>query len=432
MGLSTRSLTLSFSLFLAAGSLGFAQKSTPYTIHKLEFRGTTPYSQATLEGASGLKVGAAMTQADLQAAAERLIATGAFADVGAELDGPIKSITVIFKVQATGPEHILRTSFDNFVWLSKDELTEGLKTRVPLFNGTVPEGGNVQDAVQDALKAMLVAKGVQATVSSQLVAPRPGQPFRMAEYHVIAPSVRVHLLDVAGVPAGFAPATDKVVHGLIGGVYNDGLVGGLSDKILADYRNAGYQEATLGVVTTIASATAARVEVDVAATLHPGEVYKVSKVAWAGSPMMSAETFAQVVKLHEGDVASQQKLEESLEFLDAAYRNRGYLDVVLDAGPKLDTATHQVAFTVTAIPGPQYKLRDVNVQGLTAAQRQEFDSAWKLHAGDLYNAGYVKDFLKNNTALRTLASMNASFKVTQDPEAGVADLNVTFFKGGTK
>jgi len=121
-----------------------------------------------------------------------------------------------------------------------------------------------------------------------------------------------------------------------------------------------------------------------------------------------------------------------LEFLDAAYRNRGYLDVVLDAAPKLDTATHQVAFTVTAIPGPQYKLREVNVQGLTAAQRQEFDSAWKLHAGDLYNAGYVKDFLKNNTSLRSLANVSASFKVTQDPEAGIADLNVTFFKGGTK
>jgi outer membrane protein assembly factor BamA len=432
-----RAFTLRLSLLVAAASQGFAQTNSPYTIHKLVFQGKTPYSQATLESASGLKVGAMMTQADLQAAAERLIATGAFADVGAELDGPVKSITVIFKVQATGPEHIVQASFDNFVWLSHDELIDGLKARVPLFNGTIPEGGNVQDAVQDALKAMLVAKGVEVKVSSQLVAPRPGQPFRMAEYHVVTPSVRVHLLDVAGVPAGFAPATDKVVHGLMGGLYNDGLVGGLSERILLAYRNAGYQESTLAVVTTIAaaspsSATPARVDVDVAATLHPGAVYRVSKVEWAGSPMMSEEAFEGEVKLHPGDVASQQKLEESLEFLDAAYRNQGYLDVVLDAAPKLDTAAHQVAFTVTAIPGTQYKLREVNVQGLTAAQRQEFDSAWKLHAGDLYSAGYVKNFLANNTALQTLTGMSASFKVTQDPEAGVADLNVTFFKGGTR
>jgi outer membrane protein insertion porin family len=221
--------------------------------------------------------------------------------------------------------------------------------------------------------------------------------------------------------------TEAVEREMIGKPYNDGLVASLQDRILADYRDAGYQEAALtGVRTTFASTTPARVEVDLAATLHTGEPYRVSKITWAGSPQMSPGSFAVVAKLHAGGLASQQGLYDTLETLSAAYRNQGYVDVVLDAGAKLDTTAHQVSYTVTATPGPQYKLRDLKVAGLTAVQRQEFDSAWKLHPGDIYNAGYVKSFLLNNPALPNLRTMTARFNVSQEPESGVLDLTITF------
>ncbi|CAN5547230.1 hypothetical protein BH10ACI4_BH10ACI4_35180 [soil metagenome] len=410
-----------------------AAKAAPYTIHAVVFQGTTPYSEAALEAAAGLKVGSPMTSEDLQEAAERLISTGAFGDVGATLDGPLQSVTVIFKVSAADPVHMLRASFDNFVWFSHEELVAELKKRVPLFNDFVPEGGSVQGAVQDALQQMLIAKGVSGKVSSQLVAPRPGQPFRVAEYHVTSPEVRLQGLEIAGIPAAFKPATDVAVLKVRGKAYSDGLVGGYQERVLMDYWNAGYLDAALTQVrTTIASTTPQRVEVDVAATLKTGEVYRVSKLNWAGSPQMNAETFQSVAKLHAGDVASQTKLNESLESLDATYRNQGYVDVILDAGPKLDTAAHQVAYDIKATPGPQYKIRDINVQGLTPAQRKEFDSAWRLKTGDVYNAGYVKNFLQNNTAMQSLAQLSASFKVMEEPESGVLDLNISFFKDPTK
>jgi outer membrane protein assembly factor BamA len=168
--------------------------------------------------------------------------------------------------------------------------------------------------------------------------------------------------------------------------------------------------------------------VDVTATLQPGEVYRVSKLAWAGSPQMSAATFAAAAKLHPGDVASEQALLASLENLDAAYRNQGYVDVIVAAAQQLDAASHEVAFTVSVIPGPQYRLRELTVQGLTPAQRRQFDAAWKLHARDVYNAGYVKSFL----SAQTLSSMTASSQANEDPEAGVLDLHLSFLKGATK
>jgi outer membrane protein assembly factor BamA len=418
-------------LGLMGASVGLAQaaKTVPYNIHKIIFKGNTPYTQAALEGASGLRVGAALTETELSSAAERLIATGAFADVSATLDGPNKSVDVIFKIQPAGSEHLLRASFDNFVWFSHDELLAELGRRVPLFNGSVPEGGNLQDAIQQALQQMVEAKGVKGKVSAELVGAQAGRPFRMAEYRVEPPYIRVHEVNLTGVPAGFTRATDKVVHGLIGSSYNDGLDNSLSEKILADYRNAGYQDASLtDLRSSIASTTPEKVQVDVAATIHAGEVYRISGLTWAGSPQMSSTAFTSAAKLHAGDVASQKNLRESLESLEAAYRNQGYVDVIVDAVPKLDTAAHQVAFAVSAVPGVQYKLRTLTVTGLTSMQRKDFDTAWRLNAGDVYNAGYVKSFLTNNTAVQSLLGLSAAFTVSQDPEAALIDLTVAFHK----
>jgi hypothetical protein len=418
---------------LAPACLAQGAKAAPYSIHKIIFQGETPYKQAALEGASGLTVGASLTEAELSVAAERLIATGAFADVSATLDGPKKSVDVIFKVKATGPEHLLRASFDNFVWFTHDELRAEVERRVPLFNGSIPEGGNLQDAVQHALQQMVEAKGVKGTVLSELIGAQAGRPFRMAEYRVEPPYVRIHAVNLTGVPAAFTVATDKVVHGLIGSAYNDGLDNGLFDRILVDYRNAGYQEASLvGLTSSIASTTPEKVQVDVAATVHAGEIYRVSKLTWAGSPQMSAAAFTAAAKLHSGGVASQKDLRESLENLEAAYRNQGYVDVMVDAAPKLDTSAHQVAFAVTAIPGVQYKLRTLTVTGLTQAQRRDFDAAWRLHAGDVFDAGYVKSFLTNNTAVKSILGLSAAFTVNQDPEAAVIDLTIAFHKADGK
>ena len=171
-----------------------------------------------------------------------------------------------------------------------------------------------------------------------------------------------------------------------------------------------------------------RVDVDVSATLIPGSLYHVSKLDWAGSPQMSAAAFSRAAKVHAGDVASQQAVLASLEKLDAAYRNVGYMDVIVNAEPKLDVAKHEVAFTLNVIPGPQYKLRNLHVNGLSAAQRSDFDSNWKLHSGDLYNAGYVATFLTNNTVIRSLSNYSASFRVKEDPEAAMLDLDITFAK----
>jgi outer membrane protein insertion porin family len=403
-----------------------------YTVKKLIFDGPTPYSQSALEAAAGLKPGQTIAQADLEAAAQRLVDTGAFTEMQTTLDGPIKAISVVFKLKAVDPSRMLTADFANFIWLPPAELATELQKQVPLFNGTVPEAGNQQDAVLAALKQILAAKGIDATISMTPIAPSPSQPLRLIEYSVARPDIRIHSLTLSGVTPPFAADTDKLVHMLTGTRYTEGVVPtSLSNILLTPYRNAGYQAAAISSLShTVASSTAARVDLDVAATVEPGDLYHLSHLDWQGSPEMSAQAFTAEAELHPGDVASRKALLLSLSKLEAAFHNKGYLDAVVTATPHLDTTAHTVAFTVAADPGAQYTLKSVTALNLSDAQRKDFDRAWNIKPGDIFNQGYVASFLKNNTALLSLSQMTASFKVVADPDAHTVDLIMTFFKAG--
>ena len=62
-----------------------AAANAQYTIKKIVFDGQNLYSQSDLEAASGLKPGQTLNNEALQAAAQRLVDTGAFDDMQATL-----------------------------------------------------------------------------------------------------------------------------------------------------------------------------------------------------------------------------------------------------------------------------------------------------------------------------------------------------------
>jgi hypothetical protein len=68
---------------------------------------------------------------------------------------------------------------------------------------------------------------------------------------------------------------------------------------------------------------------------------------------------------------------------------------------------------------------------LNPTQKADFDKAWTLKPGDIYNESYVTDFLKNNSAVRSLEGLSASFKTVADPDAHTVELILTFAGQGT-
>jgi len=398
-----------------------------YTVKKVVFNGAGPYDQSNLQAACGLHPGLAFTTKDLQKSAQQLIDTGLFDDVQARLDGPVKSIDVIFTLKLLDPSHLLPAHFENFVWWTPAELKSDIQSTVPFFAGSLPETGTLLDAVQTALEHMLTTMGITAKVVHAIAEPSTGHPVRSVEYRIESPEIHLRTITLTGVSPNMASAINKVTAAIANSDDREAGDGTTADRILAPYRDAGYFDAALTQEhRTMSQPAPTRVDVDFTATVQPGEVYRLSHIDFAGAPLMSTADFQRTAQLHPEDVVSQKALLATLEPLDAVYRKNGYLDVAANAAPTPDTATHHVAYTVTVATGEQYRLRSVTPINLPPQQLKDFQAAWKLQPGDPYNPDYVKTFLVTMRAVQHQTTLPSAFKVAADPNTHLVDVTITF------
>ena len=403
-----------------------------YTLKKIVFDGaTTPYTQAALEAASGLKPGDQATNDTLQQAAQRLSDTGAFGDLQVTFDGPAKAISIIFKITPLDTSHQLTATFDNFIWFTPEELEAGLCARVPLFTPILPETGNLQDAVQTALADMLKEKGVTAALTHDIFEPSALRPIRIVAYRVKTPAIRLRTVNLTGISPEFASPIREIEARIAGRPFSEGLENVTTAEILlAPYLKAGYLNAHLtGRTLTPTTSSLDRIEVDVTAAVNAGAPFHVGDIVWAGSPQMSSEAFAGASPLRTGDLANPTILAKSVDLLAAAYRKQGYADVLVSPKPALDTAANRVSYTFSAVPGEIYRIRSLSPLNLTSAQQSDFNRGWTLKAGDVFNSEYITNFLQQNTALRSFDGYSATFKAIRDPESHLVDVTVTFIRG---
>jgi outer membrane protein insertion porin family len=427
--------SLPFILFATTVSAAFAAQTAvaadvTYTAAKIVFNHPGPYTQVQLETAAGIHPGTTFNNNDLGAAAQRLIDTGFFVNVGATLTGRVDAASVLFDIEPIERAQMLHVGFENFVWLTHSELEAALQAKSPLFQDYLPESSPLEDVFNAALTDALAAKGVTAKVTHETVEPTMLRPERVIEFRVASPAVGVANVKLDGVSTNLAPLIQKSVNAAVRFGYNEGLAGETTgDRILAPLLDAGYVEAALTGVVLAPTVSGDTASVVISATLNPGDVYHVSSIIFAGSPLLSAESFANSQKLHPGDVASRSLLFQTLGPLDAAYRRQGYMDVIAEAIPEVDATTHQVAYTVSVKPGEQYRIREVTAKNLDPAAQAEFDRGFLMKGGQLYNPEYLTGFMKNNTSLQSLVTYSFAYKAYADPNTHTVDLVLTFFRG---
>jgi len=424
--------TLTLCLLLATSLCVSAQT---YTAGKISFNHPGDFTQQQLEDTTGLHPGSTFTTDDLTKAAQKLADTGFFDNVGITLNGPIKSITVLFDVAPIDHAHMLPVGFENFIWLSPTELTTAVQSASPLFAGYLPENGPLEDSIAAALTQALAAKGIaSAAIQHETIEPTLEHPLRSLEFRVIAPRPVIANIKLAGVTTDLVPLIQKSVNSTARTRYNAGLSGGLTaESILAPLLDAGYIQATLtGITLAPGTPDAHTIPIVLSATLAPGDIYKVSTLTFAGTPLLSADDFAKTATLHPGDIASRHTLLETFVPLDAAYRRQGYMDVIINSSPTVDTTAHTVAYNVTVTPGEQYHVHQVTAKGLDPAAQADFNRGYLMKEGTLYNPEYLATFLKNNTALHALDGYAAGFKAYANPTDHTVDVVITFVRGAAR
>ena len=382
---------------LLAATLSFAPAAgaaEPFTTAKVVFRNPGPYSQADLEAAAGVHAGDRITLAGIKAAAQRLVETQVFSMVTMDSSGPGSAMTLIFMLKPLPAAEMLPVEFENFVWLTPEERDAILHKSAPLFQGSIPAGSKETDAIAAALEAALVAKGVaSASVTHEEVQPTTAQPVHAIEFRVTKPAVvvdRVELEDSGPMAAQVRAIAAKVHRD----PYAEGYASDAAERLLLrPYLDTGFLDAHLvDAKVEVEPGTADRVPVNLHARVDAGELYHVGEVHFTPTALVSADAFAGADKLKAGDAASRGKLLESVAAIDAAYAKQGYADEYVDTRAVLDRASHIANYNLTVVPGDQYRIHAVTVENLPPPARAQFDLAWRLKPGDLYDAEYVRDF----------------------------------------
>lgn len=402
-----------------------------YTVNKVVFQHPGPYTDAELLTTSGLHAGQPVTRDSLASAAQHLLDTGLFEDAQITTAGAGRALTIILDLKPIPLDKLLPASFENFVWFTPDELSAGIRQRVPLYRNVASDAGNLPDAIQTALQQMLAEKGISASLSHLIVEPTTRHPRLVVNFTVESPTVSIGSMTLTGVPPELSDQTMKALAGMRNKPYNEGLSGlTMEDVALGPARNAGYIDAHLEAIQRSAVQISGGIAVNYSATLVTGDRYQISAVRWQPTTIYSAADFARDNKLHAGDPASLSGLANTESAIAKAYRSQGFMDVYLLASPVIDTAAHTVAYTLEAVQGQPYRLHAVTATGLSAAAQKVFDADWQMKPGDPYSDLAVNAFLTKHIAQPDFRPYSASFRAVGDPETHLVDLTVTFVSDG--
>jgi len=395
-----------------------------YTAGALEFLGSDTYTHEQLESAASIHPGMKFTAEDLSASAQRLVDTGYFDDVVASLGGKFAAMTITYQLKPTPHTNMLHVGFENFVWLTPEEILSAIRTKSPLFEGYLTEGNPNRDLLVTALTEALAAKGISAVVVYEMVEPTLTQPVREIEYRVTKPEVRVADVKLTGFSPELAPYVQKAVDAAVKKPYRavpPGLA--TAGQILTPLLDAGYIQAHLtNVRVTNAPQPDGTTGVVLSATLEAGDIYKVSGISYAGMPLYSAVEFAASAKLHAGEIASRAALLQTLEPLDKAYRRQGYMDVTIVAAPTFHKETHEVSYTVTVDPGEPYRVKDLSAVNLDAAASAAFDAKFEMKAGAIFNPEYLQTFMHNPE----FGHYEANYTAYAHPWTHLVDVDIVF------
>ena len=277
-------------------SLGWAMTAPgqTFTPQSISFEGAPQYGQADLLRMSGLAPGKQLTAADIDAAMQRMDATGLFAGIRyGTANGVLR-----FELEPMAGAKVRRARYGNFVMFKPEELTAEVRQRLPLFDGTVPVTGGMQKDIEQALSAVLKAHGIDATVTS--IGATDG-----VDYSIQTPPVLVGKVNVEGVNLGSNANLETIRKRVEGSEYSEEYSGkALAENLVDAYRDLGYVDIVVDQVTHGApSVEPNRIVVDLVGSARTGPRYTVAKLGLpAGVPGVPQGEIEGAMQLKVGDL----------------------------------------------------------------------------------------------------------------------------------
>ena len=375
--------------------------------------GSKRYTPEQIVAASGLRPGQAVSEDDFKAVSQQLGETGAFSNVAYSFQFSPAGIKLVLEV--TDSEPFAPARFDNFVWLSDQDLLNHLRASVPLFLGQLPVAGTLADQVSDALQSLAIERHLKGRADYLRPETADG-PAAAFVFTITGQDIRIRQVEFPGAGAAELPALQAAAKGLSGQDFErPALKMQAEKKFLPVYLQRGYLRAAFSdVQPRVTEDTPEETQVDVAIPVSPGLQYKVGEIQLSGVSVFSAEQLRALIRLQSGQLANAVDLDKDLETIKRLYASRGYMAARVTATPQMNDADSTVKYGIQVQEGDVYKMGELEIRGLDSRTTETMTAAWKLREGDIYDADYPHKFTE--TAIARLPGEGWSVTVHESPE----------------
>jgi len=384
------------SVFLTIIAVNVALAQQPVRrVTRIEVEGLEHLTADEVIATSGLKIGGALSVAELDDAGQKLVDSGLFTRVAYRTTSKGNQVTVIFQVKERGGGQS-PVVFDNFVWFTDAELIAAIKRQVPSFAGTASDTGSMSENIKHALETLLQEHHINGTVEYG------------AEQAGLNSDKQEHVFSVSGVPipicslhfpgANNVPEEKLVMTSRQLTDNNYSLKSAIAYStfaLLPIYREAGQLRARFTKpVTKLDPSEKCDGGVELTIPVEEGPIYLWEKTEWTGNETLSANDLDAALGMKKGDVANSVKIDKGILEVSRRYGHTGHLDVKVSAEPQLNDSTNRLSYRIVVKEGPQYKMGKLTIKGLEEEDANLLEQRWKLRNGEVFDTSYADRFFR--------------------------------------
>jgi outer membrane protein assembly factor BamA len=387
--------------------------------------GSKRYSSPQIVAATGLQLGQTVSEDDFRIVSQHLGETGAFSNVAYTFQ--FSSEGMKLDLQVTDSDQYVPARFDNFVWLSDEELLEKLRASVPLFQGQLPVAGNLADQVSDALQTLAIERQLKGRADYLRSGPADG-PMEAFDFTITGQDIRIRRVEFPGAASAELPALEAAAKKLLGEDYVRPALRAQADKsFLPIYLERGYlKTAFADAQPKVVADSPEETLVDVAFPVAPGVQYKLSELQLSGYKLFPAERLREMIHLPPGQPVNAVKLNQDLAEIKQLYGSRGYMASRITATPETNDTDATVKYLLQFQEGDVYKMGELEIRGLDSVITQRVAAAWKLREGDTYDAQYAKKFIASAPSLPPGEDWSITIHESIEEKDKVVDVSLHF------
>ncbi len=396
-------------------SVNAQELEAKWKLAKVSFVGLQTQKPEEMTAASGLQLGQIIDVAAIKAASQKLSDSGLFKRVAARYQYQGENVEVIFTVEEA-PAQKATCVFDNFVWFSDQEIASAIKRDLPDFDGTAASNDYTVGLIKKALAQLMQEHKVTGEVAYERNEDTDGGRSYQV-FTVKAPNLRVCAVQLAGLKADLRRELEKAWQSHLNTDYSRTDSNSfMRAALLPVYQNNGYLKARFAPVQAHPASGGECNGAGVVVTLpvEEGLQYRWQGAVWAGNQAFNTKELEGGFKLKPGDIANLDSIEDSFGWAQAQYGKRGYLTARIVPQPVFDDAQQRVSYQATVTEGPQYRMGQLVLSGLTEGEAKHWQGRLKLKAGDIFNALTLGELTQEMRQDHAIKDFDLKYKLDHD------------------